>query len=244
MATDIMSTSTTRLTHPICLAHSFCSCFIKNAPRFARRSLESETADKDKNVPVEIFMAGIQFGLEDGTIPPPAWRGVTTAEAIHKRDALFKEAEKLNKRVMLLGDSDPKMMMENIKLIKEMTHRANKLDKIASGELEHKYNRLKGAKIFVRGDSYLVKTLHEVKGKDDEDISDDEEEPVSKDLLQEEKDRVMAERKKMKEQTILLKKKFGLKEDKQEQFRKSLHTRRNKSFLQNSLMLGKSTSSY
>ena len=38
MATDIMATSTTELTHQIRLARSFRSRFIKNAPRFARRS--------------------------------------------------------------------------------------------------------------------------------------------------------------------------------------------------------------
>ena len=40
MATDIMATSTTKLTHPIRLTRLVRSCFIKNAPRFARRRIE------------------------------------------------------------------------------------------------------------------------------------------------------------------------------------------------------------
>ena len=44
MATDIMATSTNKLTHPIRLARSFSfrSSFIINAPRFARRSKKSQ----------------------------------------------------------------------------------------------------------------------------------------------------------------------------------------------------------
>ena len=45
MATDIMATSTAKLTGPIRLARSLRSCFVKNAPRFAlrRKSSREET---------------------------------------------------------------------------------------------------------------------------------------------------------------------------------------------------------
>jgi len=184
----------------------------------------------------------VQFGLDD--VPPPEWRNVTVAEAIHKRDSLFSEAEKLNNRVMLVGDSDPEMMARNIKRIKKITIDGNKLDNIATGKVEHRYNKRKGAKTYIRGDSYLVKTLHEVKGADDEDLSDDEVDDLdgNADLLAEEKERIKNERKLLLERTNSLKKKFNLKEDVQKQFRKSLHTRRGKSIVKKTHVLGKTVS--
>jgi len=198
-------------------------------------AFESET------VTIEEFMTAVQFGIED--VPAPEWRNVTVAEAIHKRDTLFKEAEKLNKRVMLLGDSDKEMMARNITRIKEITHRANKLDNIATGQVEHKFNRGKGARTYVRGDSYTVKTLHEVKGFDDENLSDDEEEDLdSKDLLAEEKEEILQERRRTLERTNSLKSRFHLKEDMQKEFRKALHTRRGKNIVTKMHILGKNVS--
>jgi len=60
MATVIMATSTTKLTHPIRLTRSFRSSFFINAPRFARRSVaEMKALEKGKKIGKDTALDGI-----------------------------------------------------------------------------------------------------------------------------------------------------------------------------------------
>ena len=84
----------------------------------------------------------------------------------------------------------------------------------------------------MRGDTYVIKEQIELKGvqEDDEGLSDDEEEGKTEDDTDDMWDRKVKERRRIKERTESLRKKFGVKEDVQGRYRVLQHTRRPKSF--------------
>ncbi|GMI36160.1 hypothetical protein TrCOL_g4449 [Triparma columacea] len=176
------------------------------------------------------FLAAVVEGC--GDVPKPTWRRVTHAEAINKSKELYSEAKILTQRVSLMGGQDEDMRKENTRRIKELGSWAVKLERIASGELENKFNKRLGPRKAVRGDTYVIKESFENRGVLDEDegLSDDEEEERDAD----DTDDMWAAKVKQRRNTIMrtneLKKKFGLKEDVQSRYRVVLHTRRPKDF--------------
>jgi hypothetical protein len=131
-----------------------------------------------------------------------------------------------------MGGQDEDMRKENTRRIKELGSWAVKLERIASGELENKFNKRLGPRKAVRGDTYVIKESFENRGvlDSDEGLSDDEEDERDAD----DTDDMWAEKVTQRRNTIMrtneLKKKFGLKEDVQSRYRVVLHTRRPKDF--------------
>ncbi|GMH84481.1 hypothetical protein TrST_g2136 [Triparma strigata] len=194
------------------------------------RFLEELPREKDGKVKMKEFLTAVVDGA--GEVPPMTWRNTTHAEAKEKAKQLYSEAKTLNHRVALMGDSDPAMRVANTAKIKILTKWAQKLEHIASHEMEHKFNRKLGPRTSMRGDTYVIKEQIELKGvqEDDEGLSDDEEEGKTEDDTDDMWDRKVKERRRIKERTESLRKKFGVKEDVQGRYRVLQHTRRPKSF--------------
>jgi hypothetical protein len=150
-------------------------------------------------------------------LPPPETRPLTNAS-------------QLNHRVALMGDDDPVMRTQNTIKIKELTTYAAKLEKIAKGEVEHRYSKRMGPRRVMRGDNVTVKTMTEkVRAvADDEGLSDDEEEKKTEEDTDETWQAKVDEKNRIKADADRLKKKFQLSEDTQGKFRSVLHTRRPK----------------
>jgi len=179
---------------------------------------------------VKAFLKDVVEGC--GDVPPPTWRNVTHAEAINKSKALYSEAAVLTQRVALMGGQDEDMRKENTRRIKELGSWAVKLERIANGDVDQRFNARLGPRKAVRGDTYVVKESFEKKGilDEDEGLSDDEEEGRDADDTDEMWTTKIRERKETRRRTEKLKSKYGLKEDIQSRYRVVLHTRRPKSF--------------
>ncbi|GMH65259.1 hypothetical protein TL16_g04153 [Triparma laevis f. inornata] len=201
------------------------------------RFLEELPKEKDGKVKMKEFLTAVVDGA--GEVPPMTWRNTTHAEAKEKSKKLYAEAKTLNHRVALMGDSDPAMRESNTAKIKVLTKWAQKLERIASHDIEHKFNRKLGPRTSLRADTYVVKEQIELMGvqADDEGLSDDEEEGKTEDDTDEMWEKKEKERKRIKDRTETLRKKFGVKEDVQGRYRVLQHTRRPKSFTKKGSLL-------
>ncbi len=181
----------------------------------------NEAPHKDEIIDVKEFLSGVIYGF--GPCPPPTWRMVTHAEAKSKAKALYKEAKSLEHRVALMGPNE-----ESTRKIKEFVAWGGRLDRIAAGDITHRYNKREGPRIALRGDSYMVKTMKEAPNTDDGGLSDDEDEARDEDDTDQMWADKLKERDRVKSETERLKKRFGLQEDVQSRYRVVRHVRRPK----------------
>ena len=164
------------------------------------RFLEELPKGKSGAVKLTDFLSSVEHGCDE--VPPMTWRFSTIAESKAKSKALYAEAATLTHRVALMGDSDEAMRLRNTARIKYLTKWAQKLEKMATHELAHKYNRSLGPRLAVRADTYVIKDQREIRElAEDEGLSDDEEEAKTEDDTEEMWKTQVDGRRKLKDRT-------------------------------------------